>query len=775
MPTQVPSIGAATSLAHDGWTVLLCGPDGTIDGGQSGLWDHDARVLSTHQLRLDDAPLTPVGSPFEAGRRWSVTLHVDRPGGTPEGPALPQDAWEIELQRTIGPGMREQLTVTNHSMTRGAATLSLELAADFGDALRRGRPGGPRGRMRVGRGRGALVTLGWTATRGSARDERGVRIRLADGPRPRVEGSGRGGARLRWHLDLPTRGEWQATLDFEVLVATGDDRAWLGPESGPEREAMRVAWQARRTRCEAEPVVGRVFERAADDLLGLRAWDLDQARDGSAWLPNAGVPWFTGLFGRDVLTAGWQALMLGPELVRGALEITARTQGRNVEPFTEEQPGRIIHEQRRGPQAVLGTTPHAGYFGNQTASSMFVVALSEAWHWTGDDALLARHLSAARQAVEWANRFGDSDGDGFLDYRSISPAGLRNQGWKDSDEAIRQPDGSIVEPPIATIEEQAFHILALERMAEILIALDEPGDEADRLLSRVAELRRRLDEAFWLPDDGFYAMALDAANEPVASIASNPLHAIAAGVVPAEKARAVADRLLGDDLFSGWGIRTLAASHPSFNPFAYHLGAVWPVENATAMIGFRRYGLDDHLDRLLDAFFAACRESPHGRLPEALSGHARRQGAPPLPYPDANPIQAWSSSAVIQATQAMLGIYPFAPAGVLALVRPRLPSWLPSITIRRLRVGHATLSLRFERNEDGTASHEVLEQDGRLLVVGAPPPSPANGRSPSEWIADFGIRHAPGRLARTLRIALGLEAVPAGPARAGTGVGDSNR
>jgi glycogen debranching enzyme len=766
VPTQVPSVGAATSLAHDGWTVLLCGPDGSIDGGPSGLWDHDCRVLSRHVLRLDGRPLIPIGSPNEAGRAWSASLHAQRPGGTAKGPALPQDAWEVELERTIGPGLRERITVRNHSMTRGSATLELELAADFGDALRRGRPGGPRGRTTIGRGRGALVTLRWTATRGDRRDERGVRVRLADGPRPSVDVAGRAGALLTWQLHLPARGEWRATLDLEVPQAE-PVRTWLGPDSAPERAAKRLAWQARRTRCEGDPIVGSAFERAADDLLALRAWELDPAKDGSAWLPNAGVPWFTGLFGRDVLTAGWQAAMLGPEIVRGAIEITARTQGRRLDPITEEEPGRIIHERRAGPLALLGVTSHAGYYGNQTASSFFPVALSEAWHWTGDDDLLAHHRSAAWRTLEWADRFGDRDDDGFLEYLSSSSGGLRNQGWKDSDEAIRYPDGSIVDAPISTIEEQAFHILALERTAEILVALDEPGDDADRLLGQAADLRRRLDEAFWLEDERFYAMALDARKRPVASIGSNPLHALAAGVIPADKAGLVADRLLGAELFSGWGIRTLAPDHPSFNPLAYHLGAVWPVENATAMIGFRRYGLDDHLDRLLDAFFAALRGCPDGRLPEALTGHDRRDDAAPLPYPEANPIQAWSASAVIQATQAMLGIYPFAPAGVLALVRPRLPAWLPALTLRRLRVGTATVSLRFERNADGSASHEVLEQDGRLLVVGAPPPNQADGRTPDEWLADFAIRHAPGRLARALRIALGLQTSRA-PAGAGT-------
>jgi glycogen debranching enzyme len=517
----------------------------------------------------------------------------------------------------------------------------------------------------------------------------------------------------------------------------------------------------RRTRVDAEPVVGRAVERAADDLLSLRNWDLEPRADGRAWVPNAGVPWFTGLFGRDVLTAGWQSLMLGPEIARGALELAARTQGTREVDWTEEEPGRMIHEVRRGPLSVLGLRPQAGYYGNQTASSFFPVALTETWHWTGETSLLRRHRAAAARAIEWARRYGDLDGDGFLEYRSRSSAGLRNQAWKDSDEAIRWPDGRIVDVPIATIEEQAFHFLALERMAEVLVALDDPGDEAERLLEEAATLRNRFEAAFRLDDTGTtgvgYAIALDGGKRPVPTVASNPLHALAAGILPAESAATLADRLLQPDLFSGWGIRTLSTDHPSYNPFAYHLGAVWPVENATALIGMRRYGLDRQLDRLVDAFFSAVGKTGTDRLPEALAGLERSPDGAPIPYPEACPIQAWSASAVVQAVQAMLGIYPFAPAGVLALVRPRLPAWLPEVTIRHMRVGRATVTIRFDRNADGSASHQVLKRQGPLLVVTGPPPNAGPDLTPSEWLADLAIRHVPGRLGRALRIALGFE------------------
>jgi glycogen debranching enzyme len=761
MATTVERPDAGVSLAHDGWTVLSCALDGSIAGGAQGLYDDDARLLSMHRLAIEGLDLTPLGRPEEHGRHWAVTLVGMRGKGSPEGPRLPQDAWEIRLERVVGPAMAETIELRNHSMAPARARLRLELAADFADALVRGAAEDPRPTITTTRIDDGVEVRGRFEA-GKRVDERGARFRVLAAGSPATLTPTEAGCRVAWDVELGPRGTWTTSIEIAVRSAAG----WRGPASSESRDRIRGAWHARRTRLEGEPIVGRAFEQAAIDLASLRNWELEPSTS-EAWVPNAGAPWFSGLFGRDVLTAGWQALMLGPEIARGALEITARSQGVRSDAWTEEQPGRIIHEQRRGPLSVLGLRPQAGYYGSQTATTFFPVALSEVWHWAGDDALLRRHRAAAARAIDWARRFGDLDGDGFLEYRCTSSEGLRNQGWKDSDEAIRHADGSIAEVPIATIEEQAFHYLALERMAEILVALDGPDDEVDRLLERAATLRERVDATFWSDALGFYAMGLDAGKRRIESIGSNPLHALAAGLLPEDRARIVADRLLDQDLCSGWGIRTLAASHPSYNPFAYHLGSVWPVENATALIGFRRYGLDDHLDRLLEGSLEAIAALAADRLPEALTGHQRRAGSPPLPYPEANPVQAWSASAVIQTVQAMLGLYPFAPAGVLALVRPRLPSWLPTVTVRRLRIGAATVSLRFERRDDGSASHEVTEQDGRLLVVTGPPPNAAEGKAPLEWLAEVGIRHTPGRLGRALRIALGFETRDRQRARSG--------
>jgi glycogen debranching enzyme len=259
-----------------------------------------------------------------------------------------------------------------------------------------------------------------------------------------------------------------------------------------------------------------------------------------------------------------------------------------------------------------------------------------------------------------------------------------------------------------------------------------------------------------MADEGFYAMALDPDKRQVRSIGSNPGHALAAGIVPPDHAALVADRMFEPDLFSGWGIRTLSDRHPSYNPWAYHLGTVWPVENATFALGFKRYGLDDHVDRLARALLEATAGLPGTRLPELIGGQPRSELAFPIAYPQANCPQAWSASATIQLAQIMLGLYPFAPMRLLALVRPRLPAGIDEVTLHHVRVGDARVSLRFRRREDGTASHEVLSRHGTVLVVEAPPPDAPTHDGLGEWLATQSLKAAPGRLARAVRLALGL-------------------
>jgi glycogen debranching enzyme len=736
---------------HEGYTVLITQPSGELDAAaRQGLLDYDTRILSRHRLTVGGRAPEATSASVIAANRWEGWLRIPLRGGTAVGPRLPQDQLVIIIGRQVGRGMRERIEVRNYSMAPLESELALELDADFADVQELGVAREVEGRVTSSWDERALALLfAFTAARGDRRIRRAMRAVVRGLPEGRVRARDR---TLYFSLSLPARGTWRVDIEFDSEV----DGVWREPfpDANPRADERR-SWDLRRAHVESpSAVVVRAFERAARDLFDLRNWELDAGPD--AWVVNAGVPTYTGLFGRDTLTAAWQAALLGPEMMRGALARIGERQAAADDPWRDAEPGKLVHEVRRGPLSELDVIPQSAYYGTQTTAAMYVLVLSELWHWTGDRAVLARYRDVALSAMEWARRYGDRDGDGFLEYAKRSRRGLKNQAWKDSDEAIRYPDGTLVDDPIATVEEQAFHFLALQRMAEILIALGEDARAAS-FLDEARDLRRKWDAAFWVEDDAFYAMALDADKRPVRSIGSNAGHALGAGLVPPDHARLVADRLLSPELFSGWGVRTLSADHPSYNPLGYHLGTVWPVENATFLLGFRRYGLDEHADKLVTALFDAAGYFTAARLPEAIGGDGPDRTAVPIPYPAANSPQAWSASAVIQLVQLMVGLYPFAAAHVLALVRPRLPAWLPWLTLRNVRVGDATVSLRFVRRADGTATHEVLSQTGRLLVVTVPPPNDIGDRG-GAWMDEIKawlLRHAPGRTAREIRLALG--------------------
>jgi glycogen debranching enzyme len=753
-PLDVDPLHGQQLICH-GYTLLLSNPDGTVTAdSRQGLFDHDTRLLSTWTVLIDGVAPRVDSSGLVRPNHWTARLTVPWSSGDAKGPQLPQDGIELALDRRLGCGMIEQWCISNHSAVHTMSTVTICVEADFRDIAEVAGIAEPRGTIaRTWDDRAGTLTIDWQASRGERTVHRAVRIRAC-----RADSSPRGDEHaLTFDVPMAAHGSWHAELHYEIFV----DGRWRGPMEGrplvESRERVAASWERDRAHVASDPpAFGVAIERAADDLSALRIWEHETAPN--AWVPNAGLPTYTGLFGRDVLTAGWQAALLGPDMLRGALARLADTQATADSAWHDAEPGKMIHELRRGPLSELEIIPQRGYYGTQTSSSFFVVTLSELWHWTGDSGLLRTYRDAALRTFDWADRYGDCDGDGLLEYQKRSPRGLKNQGWKDSDEAIRYPDGELVDNPIATIEEQAFHWLALQRMAAMLLALGDDDRAAD-FVERARRIRAVWHRAFWMEEESFYAMALDPSKRQVRSVGSNPGHALAAGLVPPERARQVADRLMARDLFSGWGIRTLSSDHPSYNPLAYHLGTVWPVENATIALGFKRYGLDQHCERLITGIFEAAARFRHSRLPEALGGHSREDAPIPTVYPESNCPQAWSASALIQMAQTMLGIYPFAPAHVLALVRPMLPPWLTTVVVRNLQIGEARVSIQFERSADGVTHHTVLEKAGRLHILDVPPPQQA--RDQQSWrdvISTWALAHAPGRTAAALRKALGDDA-----------------
>ncbi len=504
-----------------------------------------------------------------------------------------------------------------------------------------------------------------------------------------------------------------------LRVTAYDDRDLPGP-GGIAARAERIArWRSRvaRVRSFGEVPFGYMVNQAMSDLGSFAL--LEGQPDG--WLaPAAGMPAYPALFGRDSLTACWQATVLDRgELLQATLTRLGRLQGTVVAPERDEEPGRVVHSVRRGPLARLGINPFERYYGDFASPFMFVISLAQLYAWTGEEALVRQHWDAARRILDWARQYGDRDGDGYLEYCTHAEEGPRNQGWKDSGNAIVYDDGRQVAPPIATCEVQGYWFAAQQLFAVLCGALGRMEDGRAYWRSAM-DLKTRFNRDWWLAEERFFALALDPEKRQVRSISSNVGHCLASGIIADEHVRPVVGRLFAPDMFSGWGIRTLSSDHPSYNPISYHLGSVWMVENGTIGFGLRRYGLDARVLDLFEAMVDLAMLYDHWRVPECVGGYPRSRFPHPGAYPQATLAQAWNQSAMPLLLQTILGLQPVAPLHILA-VDPMLPPWLPEVTIQGLRLGGTTATLRFRRHEDGRTEAEIVRKRGPLHLVRQPP------------------------------------------------------
>lgn len=734
-----------------GFLSLATDRDGFIhDGHERGLFVHETRMLSRYRWLVDGESPTPVALSGVDPHTWLGYYVREAPGneegGGDRGSGMmdPTSEYtlELRLRRTVAAGVREEVRLTNYTRQATRFQLALEADADFADLQETAGERQQHGtRERTWDEEGHALTFDYRADHASehqgAEEEASIHRRLtlrvsSSDAEPRYEVLGSGG-RIAFDVEIPARGAWTATLEW---IPETEPLDLLGGETGTPFAESFDDWDARdrafldtaATFETAEsatlaPVVTAALDRARRDLAALRLYDLGGSGGAGrgGWTMAAGLPIYLALFGRDALTAAWQAAPLGPEMMAGSLDALAHFQGTEDVAWRDERPGRMLHEMHTGPLKVLGFNPFGRYYGSMTTSAFYPVVVAEHWHWTGDRDAAFRSLKPALDALAWLDAHGDRDGDGFYEYQTRSVQGVEHQAWKDSPDAIVDADGRQLEPPIATCEEQAYVYQAKYVFAETLWQLGN-RDEARRLFQEAEDLKDRFNEAFWMEDEGFYAMGLDADKNPIRAIGSNPGHCLACGMVPKERAGRVAERLFQADLFSGWGIRTLSTENPAFNPYSYHRGSVWPVEQGTFSLALMRYGLWDELHRLARAQFEAAALFEHVRLPEVFGGHERNDEQPfPALYPQANSPQAWSASAVCCFAQAMLGLYPYAPLKLL-VVDPHLPEWLPELTVRGLRVGQAKATIRFYRKSDGTSSYRVEAVEGALHVVRQPSP-----------------------------------------------------
>ncbi len=700
---------------------LIVAPDGEVRGetGLDGFYYANTRVLSRFALRVNGQPPFPVQV---HPARSDLLLAYYQDARVTDDVQVQDYALLVQLTVTLGRGFHLDLDVRNHSLAPVTCELALLLDADFADLeeARRSQDVSkvlPREVAGIRRQQEADVRRECLP----AGELRFVYLHPALDEAVTLHGSPPAACRddgLAWRLSLAPQAAWHACLEIAPRHQ-GEEVTPVARCYGSLAASTAASfWTAAATRLQtSNDSVQRSYERAVADLAALALCDGPPAEQAAV---AAGIPFYQNVFGRDLLTAAWQSLLATPALLESALLVCARFQGRTEDEFRDEQPGRIIQQLRTGPLNLLNLNPRGRYYSDYASPADFLIFLGQHFMWTADRAFLRARLPAALRVLDWLDRRADLDGDGFYEYQTRSPLGDRHQGWKDSQRGILHADGRDPPLPIATCEVQGYVYAAKQQLGAALLALGEVR-QAWRLLREAEDLKRRFARAFWMPEEGFLAMALDGEKRPVRSIGSNAGHCLATGIVAAEHAPAIAGRLLAPDMFSGWGVRTLSTNHPAYNPFSYHLGSVWTVEQGTIAFGLKRYGFGQLANDVARGVFDLAERYALHRLPEAVGGHPRDREHPfPGLYPQACWPQAWSGSAVILLLQAILGLRPIAPLGLL-LVYPELPEWLPDVTLRGLRVGTDTLTIQFRRQPDGTTEYRVREREGRVRVLRAPP------------------------------------------------------
>ena len=706
MPFKV-QVGPPQIAIHQAMTVLVTESDGQINWpSDKGLYFFDTRVISAWSVYANGTPwdlLNGGAVNFDAARIFLT----NQPFLTEDG-AIPSQTLAFEIARVLDHGLHEDLDITNHGQKPVRFNLEIAIRSDFADVF------DVKAKRDIRRGH---INSDWTEPRQTLRTtyrnadfSRSVAVSVGLSDSRAVFANGR----LSFEVKLPPRGRWHCCLMYEF--ADGDKRYHApndcAADSGSSSQAKAHRdWRETvlKLRTSNEEFY-RFYHQAIDDMAALRL--PIEGTDHMVFLPAAGLPWFMAPFGRDSLIVSLQNILVYPEFARGSLEVLGGWQAKERDDYRDAEPGKIMHELRYGELAHFKLIPHTPYYGTADATPLYLVTLHAAWRATGDHALLERYLPIAEAALDWIDNYGDRDGDLLQEYQTRSPVGYENMAWKDAGDSMTYADGSPVRGPKALCELQGYVYDAWVRMAEVFDALKQP-DRAAALRQKAAALFTKFNQAFWDEDAGFYAYMLDGEKRRVMTVASNPGHLLWSGIVPPDRAARVVRRLMAPDMNSGWGIRTLSAQHPAFNPYSYQNGSVWPHDNSLIALGFKRYGYSAEVGHIARDISDAASYFLLNQLPELYAGVQRDGANFPVQYLGANVPQAWAAGSCFALLQAMLGIQPDAPGNAL-YVDPDLPPWLPDVTLTDLRLGRKHLEIRFRRDGDKTV-WDVLRGDAKLV------------------------------------------------------------
>ncbi len=661
-----------------------------------GFFHDDTRFLSRLELRIGGHRAVVLSSSTE--KTFSSQIELTTGNITlRESFDLPENTIHIRREQVLANDVFfDHLTFENFNLTPVDFVVEVALEADFVDVFQvRGLARSVHGQYYREVVRDKRVSFYYRGRDGVMRQ---TQVEFS------AEPSEVSGGVARWELRLEPLKQIQLSTVVVPLVEGKEPRfsRRVDFESGLRgRRHNFSAWERDSTSFDSSnDVFDGALATATGDFHAL------QIPNGDEHIIAAGIPWFATVFGRDSIIAAYQSLALNPRLAVETLRVLARYQGKQFNDWQDEEPGKILHEYRNGEMTRAGEMPFGPYYGSVDATPLFLILLGETFNWTADERLVRDLLPNVYAALDWIDRYGDLDGDGFVEYRRRSPKGLINQGWKDSWDANMHADGTVAKPPIALIEVQGYVYEAKYRMASLLRAFGD-APTADRLKRDAAELARRVEKAYWMSDKGYYAMALDAEKRPLQVVASNPGHLLFTRLLPKERARAITNRMMREDMFTGWGLRTMSQREKVFNPLSYHRGSVWPHDNSIIAHGMALNEFREPAIRILTALYQAALEFRDYRLPELFCGVQRREHDEPVHYPVSCSPQAWASGALFLLLQACLGLRPDAPRRTFTISNPQLSEFIGGAAdLYGMRVGGSRVSLHFARH--GQRTHADL-------------------------------------------------------------------
>jgi len=705
MPTKV-TVNPGQIAINDGSTFLVTAADGSIDDNlPQGFFVRDTRLISYYEISLNRYRLLLLAASILT--HHSALYQFTNPEMPTVNGKIPAGCLIVTIRRDIVGGMHEDIDLTNHYHEPTEFQLMLAVRSDFADIFEvKAKQILTRGKTETTWKDGVLTT--------EYRDgsfHRGIVTQ----PTCTSSKPSYANGRLFFEVEIAPGKTWHTCVNF-TAIADGDT---LSPQhtctTSHETAAGKVRedFLAKATKLRSSNAeITEFYQQALVDIGALRIEVEDN--DEKFWMPAAGIPWFMAVFGRDAIIASLQAMTVERDLARGTLIQLAQLQATEVDDWRDAQPGKMLHELRRDELTRLHQLPYYPYYGTVDTTILWIIALAETYSWNASTDMLDECRSPLEKALAWIDRDGDFDGDGFVEYQTRSSRGLRNQGWKDSGDAIVYPDGQLVEPPIALCEVQGEVYRAWKSAAAIYEVWGD-RESAQRLRQKADDLYQRFNDRFWMEDEGFYCLGLGDRKQQIESIASNPGQLLWTGIVPRERAQKLVNRLFQTDLWCGWGVRTLSAKNPAYNPISYQRGSVWPFDNSFIALGLKQYGYHQQVNKIAEGIFAAAKYFEAGRMPELFGGIERREDNFPVPYTDANIPQAWSAGAIFLLISTMLGLAADAPQRHL-WVCPSLPEWLPDLELTNLLVGDATVALRFWREGEQT-QWKVIDLEGDLQVI----------------------------------------------------------